>query len=177
MEDNELIWENYITANWGYTNYNTPTSNKYTDIPSPTQDSYYQKGKLPASPGQSTYYTPSSDEEEINDDILIDFGTIFNHNYDFIQLFVLLPYKFVYSDISHKLNNTNRFKAMIFRIVNLFIKNNPGYMHDVDSDYYFKNWPIRTIEGNNKNKVYKLKDAIIIDKEGNIINKQMKLNL
>ena len=46
MEDNELIWENYITANWGYTNYNTPTSNKYTDIPSPTQDSYYQKGKF-----------------------------------------------------------------------------------------------------------------------------------
>ena len=147
MEDNELIWENYITANWGYTNYNTPTSNKYTDIPSPTQDSYYQKGKLPASPGQSTYYIPSSDEEEIN------------------------------NDTSHKLNNINRFKAMVLRIVNSFIKNNPGYMYDVDSNYYFKSWPIRTIEGNNKNKVYKLKDAIIIDKEGNIVNKQMELNL
>ena len=93
IEDTELIWENYITANWGYTNYDTPTSNRYNNIPSPTKDSYYQQGKFPTGPGQETYYTPSSDEEEINN-ILVNFGTIFNSDYDFIKVFVSIPSNF-----------------------------------------------------------------------------------
>ena len=173
--DSELIWENYITANWGYQNYDTPTSYKYSGIPSPTKDSYYQQGKCPTSPGQGTQYVPSSDEETKSDDALIDFGTIYSKYDGLINVYVSIPKRFLFTTQSKKLATQRQFKAMIQRIVETFILKHPSYFIDNDSLYYFRKFPISVAK--DKNKIYNLKKVIIIDKNSEIINRQLQLDL
>lgn len=64
MNDVDLIYEAYITANWGYTNIDYPSNDKYGNIKT-SKTSYYEKGKCPTDAGLATAYTVSQEDEEL----------------------------------------------------------------------------------------------------------------
>lgn len=132
--DSELIWENYITANWGYQNYNNPTTDKYSNISAPSKDSFFDAGKTPTSPTCRTSYAVSSDEESSYRCVYV--GTIhsdYGENYS--DIYVLISYNLLYS----KKFNDNVKKGMIMNRVNKFLTNNNYNLLYRSKDKFYKN--------------------------------------
>ena len=175
IDDNELIWENYITANWGYTNYNTPTSNKYSNIPSPTKDSYYQQGKFPTGAGLATAYTPSSDEEEI----IVTLPRMNNRETGEGQDFYIVLPKNYYTKIgsnTSKIRDDKQFKQIILGKLNKFIKQNPYFAYMSSTKNRFYRLPIQydNFIANN-NDIIKNLSNVVLTKDGELYKKIDKI--